>query len=204
MHLIIGIFVNNPGSADSDFARQVSAIQSYISVNGAGNIDALLIGNEPFAGQHASVDQIASYLSQAKATFPNLKISCPLTHSELLQYGGQICGLLDIVAAQIHPFFSSSYVSPGDSGSYVESEMGLMSGICGNKPVFVSECGYPSGGGTWLSQIAGVIEQESAIASIRGSSKANHITIFSSSSDDWKMAPGVQMYETRFNCLDLF
>lgn len=204
MQIIIGIFVNSPSSADSDFAKQLQAIKDYISVNGAGNIDALLVGNEPFSGQHATVDQIASYLSQAKAAFPNLKVSCPMTHGELIQYGGQLCGLLDVVAAQIHPFFSSSYVSPAASGAYVESEMSLMSAICGNKPVFVSECGYPSGGGTWLSQIAGIFEQESAISSIRGSAKANHITIFSSSSDDWKMGPGVQMYETKFNCLNLF
>lgn len=204
MRLIVGTFPISPGSADSDFATQLSAIQSYVSANGASAIDAILVANEPFDGGHATVGQVASYLSQAKSAFPNIKVSAALTHNELIQYGSQLCDSMDVVAAQIHPFFSSSYCSPGQSGSYIASEMDLMSGLCGGKPVFVSESGYPSGGGTFLSQIAGATEQSTAIASIRGSARAGHITIFSSSDDTWKAAPGVQAYETMFNCLNLF
>lgn len=204
MHLILGIFVNSPGTADSDFATQFAAIKSFISSNGESNVDAILAGNEPFSSDHATVDQIASYLQQIKAAFPSIHVSCPLTHPELSQYGGQLCDLMDIVAAQIHPFFSTSYVAPTDAGSYVESEMNLMSQICGGKPIFVSESGYPSGGGSYLSQLAGEVEQQIAIGSLRSSAKASSITVFSSSPDGWKLAPGVQEYEAMFDCLGLF
>src|SRR5579859_7103420 len=98
-----------------------------------------------------------------------------------------LCQSLEsVVHANIHPFFNPG-TSSANAGSFVVSQRGILADLCG-KSVIVSECGWPSGGGSNGAAIASFFDQQTAIASIKSATGNTGITWFSFSDDHWKPA----------------
>ena len=131
MKVIAGIFPKTPSTADQDFADQLQDLQTFSSSASFSAIDSLLVANEPTAGGHATMSQVASYLQQAKAAFPSLQVSVALTPLEAIQYCGSLAPHMDMLAAQIHPFFASVFHMPSASGDYVATELAVMQAALG-------------------------------------------------------------------------
>ena len=98
-----------------------------------------------------------------------------------------LCQSLEsVVHANIHPYFNPG-TSSANAGSFVVSQRGILANLCG-KSVIVSECGWPSNGGSDGAAIASFVDQQTAIASIKAATGGTGITWFSFSDDHWKPA----------------
>ena len=206
MRIIIGIFFNSAGSAASDFEDQMGDILNYFGKAGWSNIDLLTVGNEAISSGTADASTLSGFLETArgKMSSSGVPISTTLIVSSW-QNSPSLCNNVDMLAVNIHPFFSDSTVDPSDSGSYVEEQMSLTAAACGNsKTVVVTESGWPSNGGTYKGQTAGSSQQQQAITSLRGSSKSSHIMYFANGNDMWKSGPNVEEYELYFGCIGQF
>lgn len=206
MRMIIGVFFNSAGSAGSDFGDQMDEITSYFGSAGWSNVDLLVVGNEVLSSGTLDASTLAGYLQTARGKISGSGV--PITTTLIVsswQQNPSLCAEVDMMGANIHPFFSDATVDPSDSGSYVEEQMSLTAAACGNsKPVVVTESGWPSQGGSYKGQTAGASQQQQAISSLRGSSSSRHIMYFANDDDLWKAAPGVEEYEMHFGCISQF
>ena len=204
--MIVGVFFKDAGSCESAMASQLKVITSYFSGNYAG-IDLITIGNECISAGTCKANQLAGLVSSAKETLKSAGYSGPVSTALIVSDWNEnkaaLCPVVDVVAAQIHPFFSDQTVQPSSAGSYFESQYKQVQGACGSgKPVLCTETGWPSGGGSYKGQTAGTEQQAAAIKSLQGNKYVGKTVFFANANDEWK--GGQEEYEKYFGCLDHF
>ena len=210
MSMILGVFFNSAGSAQSDLDNQMGNITSYFqSQGGYGGIDLVTIGNEAISSGTANAGQLSGFLSSARASLAGSGYQGPVSTALIVgdwQQNPSLCTDVDVMASNIHPFFSDNTVQPSGTGEYVDSQIQLVKKACGgsNKPVVVTEAGWPTQGPANNGMVPSQSNQQAAIGSMRQSKNAKGIMFFSNEDDLWKAGPGVQPYELHFGCLGVF
>lgn len=210
MSMIIGVFFNSAGSAQSDFVDQMGSITSYFeSQGGYSGIDLVIIGNECISSGICSAGQLSSFLAQARSSLAGSGYQGPVSTSLILKDwldNPSLCPDVDVLASNIHPFFSDNTVSPNGSGDYVDSQIQLVQKACGNdgKAVVVTESGWPTQGPANNGMTPSESNQQAAIGSLRASNNAKAIMFFANDNDLWKAGPAVKEYELYFGCLGQF
>ena len=209
MKMILGVFFNRGAKADpeADFAEQIKDITSHFSGN-YENIEVVTIGNECIReGGPCTGDSLSNFIKSARSILRNDgysgMISSALTVAEW-QDNPQLCSAVDVVAGQIHAFFSNQPVSPSDAGDYVSSQMEILERLCPNKQVLCTESGWPTQGPDYNHQQASPSNQQEAIKSIKNSNVVDKIAFFANLDDLWKAGADVPTYELHFGCLDNF
>ena len=210
MSMILGVYFNSASSAQQDLDDQLKDINSYFqSQGGYGGVDLITIGNEAISSGFASADQLSDHLAQARSSLSGSGYQGPISTALIVgdwQQNPSLCSDVDVLASNIHPFFSDNTVQPSDSGPYLDSQVELLQKACGgsNKPVVVTEAGWPTQGSANNGMVPSPSNQQAAIKSMRGSQSAKGIMFFSNSDDLWKAGSGVQTYELHFGCLAQF
>ena len=209
MSMIIGVFFNSAGSAQSNFDDQIGDITSYFkSQGGYSGIDLVTIGNEAISSGTANAGQLSGFLAAARSSLAGSGYQGPISTSLIVadwQQNPSLCSDVDVLASNIHPFFSDNIVQPSDSGDYVDSQIQLAQKACGgDKAVVVTEAGWPTQGPSNNGMEPSQSNQQAAISSLRGSSSAKAIMFFSNENDLWKAGAGVEEYELYFGCLGQF
>ena len=204
--IILGVFFKDAGACESSMAGQLKVITSYFSGKYDG-VELITIGNECISTGTCKANQLAGLVSSAKETLKAAgyagPVSTALIVSDWLDNKGALCPVVDVVAAQVHPFFSDQPVAPASAGSYFESQYEQAQGACGSgKPVLCTETGWPSSGGSYKGQTAGSDQQAAAIKSLKGNKYVGKTVFFANSNDLWKT--GQEEYEKYFGCADQF
>ncbi|GKT41886.1 putative beta-glucosidase C [Colletotrichum spaethianum] len=207
LQMIIGIFVKescDPNSAD--IKSQVEAITSWKKWN---MVELVVIGNECIFQGRCAASSLKQLIVSTKATISAAGYTGPFTTAETVGVWQQtdvmseICDVIDVVGGQIHPYFNAD-TAASDAGTFVKGQIELLesSSICGNKPAYNLECGWPSGGSCNGKACPGVSEQAVAIASIK--ELAGGKTVFFSFHNDLWKAPGTCECEQSWGCGQLF
>lgn len=162
----------------------------YISQSGTGDaqaqIDALLgwaqwdltkfivIGNEAIHNNWVSASDLASFISDSRSKFQAANYWGPIGTTDTVDViqnnAGILCGVCDVVSANIHPFFNPA-ISASSAGDFVSRQLNQLQQFCSGKDAYNLEVGWPTAGNTNGAAVPGFNEQQEAISSIRAAAE---------------------------------
>lgn len=203
LKIIVGVFVDNTGLSNA--WTQVDQITTWGNAGNWANVAMIVVGNECVFNGYASATDLAAFITKAKGAWSGAGYNGPVTTTEpvniIQQYAGDLCSVIDVVAANIQPFFTSS-VSSSWAGSFVQGQIALIEAACPGKTGYNLESGWPSAGSPNGAASPSPSDQKAAIDDIL--SKAGDVTcIFSFQDDAWKDA-GSFGVEQHFGCGSVF
>ncbi|KAJ5762914.1 hypothetical protein N7533_001595 [Penicillium manginii] len=200
LNMILGVFIESSGTSGAE--EQVTAITKWAQW---GMVELIVVGNEAVSSGYVSAAELASFITSCKSAFKAAGYTGKVTTTEPIdvweQYGkSTLCSPVDIVGANIHPFFNSA-TTAAKAGEFALSEFNILEKLCG-KDVLNLETGWPNGGSANGEAVPGTAEQKTAIKAIAKSIGSKSI-FFSYANDDWK-APGSFGVEQHWGCADVF
>ncbi|KAI9789473.1 MAG: hypothetical protein M1816_006015 [Peltula sp. TS41687] len=207
LKLVAGVFIDGSGIC-SNTEKQVSDIISWAKqANHWSTIELLAIGNEALANNFVSAKDLASFMAKSKTRLRAAGYAGPVTTAEpspaiLAQHASTLCPVLDVVGANIHPFFNSDTCAE-EAGDFVANQLNDLGHVCpGGKPALCLETGWPSSGKTNGQAVPGKEQQKRAIQSIMRK-VGGRSAVFSYGDDGWKN-PGPLGVENWWGCGHLF
>jgi len=203
LKIILGIFIDASGIDGA--AEQVSAILKWKQW---GLVDLVVVGNEALHSNppRCSADQLAAFITATKYSLKALGYTGPVTTAEPLNVwqanSGALCGAVDVVGLNIHPFFNADVEASG-AGEFAKGQLEIAEGLCSGKDAYNLETGWPSQADRCNGKAcAGKAEQAAAIKSIMGAIGGKSV-MFSFGDDEWK-APGDFGCEQHWGSIDLY
>lgn len=182
--VFLGVFDMN--SIENSIKTINNAVQTYSQ--GWDIVDTISIGNELVNNGQASVDKIASYLTTARQALTSYgyggKVVSVDTFIAVINNPG-LCKLSDYHAVNAHAFFDGNIEAAG-SGDWLVQQVERVKNACGDdKPVFISETGWPSKGESNGKAVPSQENQRAAINSIE-EKIGNNCILFTAFNDYWK------------------
>lgn len=200
LKMIIGVFISETGIGGA--GKQVTDITSWAQWE---LVTLIVVGNESVQSGRTDAGALAGFILSAKATFKSAGYNGMVTTTETVNVwqvsGSTLCSAIDVLGANIHCFFNPD-VTADKCGSFVRSQMELLSKICPGKQVFNLETGWPKQGNPNNLAIPGVSQQKEAIESLVKEVGPESI-FFSFVDDAWK-DPGQFGVEQHWGCIDVF
>lgn len=208
LKLVAGVFIDGNGIC-SNTEKQVSEIISWAQQgNHWSSIELLVIGNEALTNNFVSAPELASFMAKSKTRLRAAGYAAAITTAEpsaaiLAQHASTLCPVLDVVGANIHPFFNSGTCAE-DAGDFVANQLNDLARVCpgGGKPTLCLETGWPSSGKPNGRAVPGKEQQRRAIESIMRKA-GGRSAVFSYGDDGWKN-PGPLGVERWWGCGHLF
>ncbi|TKA21915.1 hypothetical protein B0A50_08563 [Salinomyces thailandicus] len=205
LKMILGIYIDDTGIG-SNTDEQVTELIDW----GTGQwdlVEMVVFGNEAIFNGYASASDLATGISDVKTRFQAAGYSGPVTTTETLntiqENANTICAVVDVIAANIHPFFNTA-ITASKAGDFVTSQLDDLAACCDNeKEAYNLETGWPSSGLANGLAIPGLSNQKTAIDSIMQSAGGGKSVMFSFENDEWK-SPGSLDVEQFWGCADLF
>ncbi|KAJ5463356.1 hypothetical protein N7475_008300 [Penicillium sp. IBT 31633x] len=199
--MILGVFID--GSGVSGAQDQVDAICKWAEWS---MVELIVVGNEAIQSGAIDAPGLASFIKSASETFKKSGFSGSITTTEPTDvwknYGAStLCSAVDVVGANIHPFFNADTTAE-KAGAFAKQEFELLDEICKGKDVINLETGWPNAGDANGAAIPGKSEQAVAIKAIADAVGSKSI-FFSYSDDTWKN-PGEFNVEQHWGCSEVF
>lgn len=199
LKMIIGVFISSTGISGAQ--EQVTAITKWAQWD---LVTLIVVGNEAIQNGYTDASSLAGFISSCKSSFSAAGYSGQITTTEPInvwqQSGSALCGAVDILGANLHPFFNAD-VSPEKAGSFVRAQIKDLEAVC-NKDVINLETGWPSQGSPNGKAIPGTAQQAAAIRALVEEVGSQSV-FFSYSNDLWKDAGDFDV-ERYWGCIDQF
>jgi len=201
LSIIMGVYID--GSGISAAQEQVTEIAKWAEWD---MVKLIVVGNEAIQSGYVDAASLASFIKSASSSFKAAGYTGVITTTEPInvwqQYGSAtLCSAVDIVGANIHPFFNAD-VTAEKAGEFTKGEFEELEKICGGKDVINLETGWPNAGNANGAAIPGTAQQATAIKSIAKAVGSKSI-FFSYSDDTWKN-PGEFNVEQHWGCSSVF
>ncbi|MCJ1366607.1 hypothetical protein MMC16_005736 [Acarospora aff. strigata] len=202
LKLVLGIYIAKTGISVAQ--AQISAITNWANGNWA-MVEMIVVGNEAVFNHYVTMPELAGFISQAKSTFRAAGYTGPVTTTEpmgtLQENASALCGVIDVVAANIHPFFNDG-VSAAKAGKFVATQLEDLEKVCPGLKTYNLETGWPHSGDANGKAVPGTEQQQLAIKAIMESAGGKSV-FFSFVDDMWKQ-PGEHGVEQSWGCAHLF
>jgi exo-beta-1,3-glucanase (GH17 family) len=203
LKMIIGVFIESSGIQGAQ--DQVTDIAEWGKSGMWEIVILIVIGNEAIFNKFCTPDELAGFISSAKSTWQQSGYNGPCTTTEplstLQEVAGSLCGVIDVVAANIQAFFTSTVVAE-EAGTFVSQQLELVGQCCPGLDAYNLESGWPSAGQPNGQACPGKDQQQKALHDILD--KAGSRTCFFSFANDlWKDAGDFNVEQT-FGCIDQF
>ncbi|KAI9700509.1 MAG: hypothetical protein M1820_006808 [Bogoriella megaspora] len=209
LNLIPGIYIEESGIEGA--RPQLDELVKWSQKNngrGWKGVEFVVVGNEAVFQGFCSANELAAFIGEVKEALkaPDCGYTGDVTTTETLETlqanAETICPVVDIVSANIHPFFNSDIDASG-AGDFVASSLEQLKDVCpGGKEYYNIETGWPSSGDKNGNAKPGKDEQKTAVQSI--SEKAGERSVlFSFENDSWKH-PGQFGVEQFWGCSGWF
>lgn len=204
LKMILGIYVDEAGIG-SNTEEQIADLIEW----GSGRwemVEMVVAGNEAVFNGYITADELAGFVQDTKMRFRAAGYAGPVTTTEPLgtiqENADSICGAVDVIAANIHPFFNAD-VSAENAGEFVASQLSGLAKCCNNeKEAYNLETGWPTQGSPNGDAVPGYAEQKTAMEAILADAGAKSV-LFSYTDDMWK-SPGELGVEQHWGCSELF
>ncbi|KAL4893269.1 glycoside hydrolase superfamily [Aspergillus ambiguus] len=198
--MILGVFIDSTGISGAQ--SQVTDIANWAQWD---LVSLIVVGNEAIQNGYCTASELAGFLTSAKQTWKAAGYTGQVTTTEPINVwqssGDALCSSIDILGANIHPFFNSEVIAT-EAGKFVQGQVDILKKICPGKDVVNLETGWPSNGSPNGLAIPGTLEQASAIHSLVNDVGALSV-FFSFADDKWK-DPGAFGVEQWWGCIDQF
>ncbi|KAJ6445655.1 glycoside hydrolase family 17 [Purpureocillium lavendulum] len=186
LNMLVGVFVKGSCTAETpDIKEQIDALAAWDKWH---LVKLVVVGNEAVMNGFCSPAALRALITTVKSKCSAYK--GPVTISETLNIwertdvSSALCDAVDIVGANIHPYFNAA-VTPDKAGDFVSNQLSLLGKICKGKDAINLESGWPSRGTCNGEACPGKSEQAKAITSIRKAC-GNKTVFFSYEDDEWK------------------
>ena len=202
LKLILGIHID-----DTILMLAQPQIQEIITwANGKWDlVEMIVIGNEAIFNAFTTPRLLAKFITSSRLLLREAGYIGPITTTEPLDIfahnAATLCPVIDVVAANIHPFFHSD-ISPEVAGDYVISELERLEEICPGMQAVNLETGWPKVGMPNGVAVPGVLEQWVAVAGIQRT--AGGRSVFLGYGDDGWKEEGEFGVETSWGCEHIF
>jgi exo-beta-1,3-glucanase (GH17 family) len=166
MKVWLGVYLDSNTTTND---RQIAQMWDILDKYKADPFKGVIVGNEVLFRKDLTLDVLASKLSDIKsnltAKYPNL----PLATADLGDnWTPQLAEDVDIVMANIHPFFAGVTADAAASWTYdfwQDHDVSVTKGMTGKTHV-ISEVGWPSGGGNKCMPNACTSDTQGSVAGI--------------------------------------
>ncbi|ODV97246.1 hypothetical protein PACTADRAFT_74789 [Pachysolen tannophilus NRRL Y-2460] len=152
MTLSMGVWI---GADENLNSAQLSVMEDVLRSYPRRLFDSVMIGNEVLFRQEKSSNDLVNYITKTKEILNRIGYTdLPVGTSEI---GSKIDSMVlqssDIIGANVHPFFGGDDVKVATKWTldFLHNQIAAKSG---NKNIFVSEVGWPSGGGKYINSVA--------------------------------------------------
>ncbi|OJJ71705.1 hypothetical protein ASPBRDRAFT_124942 [Aspergillus brasiliensis CBS 101740] len=201
LKLILGVYISSTGTSGAQ--DQVTAITEWGEWS---MVSLIVVGNEAISSGYATASELASFITSCKSSFEAAGYTGQITTTEPIdiwqEYGSSnLCSVVDILGANIHPFFNSE-TTADEAGTFAASEVALLKKICSGLDVINLETGWPSKGNANGAAVPGTTQQAAAIKGIRES--VGELSVFFSYANDLWKDPGEYDVEQYWGCIDQF
>ena len=210
LHLIAGIYIDESGVAGA--RPQVQELVSWSQDNGGrgwAGVEMVVVGNEAVFQGFCTTDELAGFVGEVRDALraEGVGYEGPVTTTETLETlqenSGTLCPVVDVVGANIHPFFNSDCDADG-AGTFVKSGLVQLKDVCpGGKEYYNFETGWPSRGSSDNgAAVPGAEDQKTAVQGIVQEAGERSV-MFSFENDVWK-EPGEFGVEQFWGCSEWF
>ncbi|OJJ31210.1 hypothetical protein ASPWEDRAFT_31875 [Aspergillus wentii DTO 134E9] len=200
LKMIIGVFISSTGVSGAQ--DQVTSIAKWAQWD---LVSLVVVGNEAIQSGYADASSLAGLISSAKSTFKSSGYTGEVTTTEPInvweQYSSTLCNAVDIVGANLHPFFNAD-TTADQAGTFVKSQFELLKKTCPGKDILNLETGWPSEGSANGKAVPGKEQQAAAIKSL-AQEVGDKSVFFSYANDLWKDA-GEFDVERYWGCIESF
>ena len=204
LKLVLGIYISSSGISGA--TAQVTEITSWASGD-YSIVEMLVVGNEAIFNGYCDASSLASFISSTKSTLQAAGFTGPVTTTEpintLSSAASALCPVIDVLAANIHPFFNPDIDASG-AGSFVATSLSQLAALCPGetKEAYNLETGWPHSGEANGAAVPGESQQAIAIKGIQ--EMAGGKSAFFSFVDDLWKAEGEFNVEQSWGCSQLF
>ncbi|SCU80335.1 LAME_0B02652g1_1 [Lachancea meyersii CBS 8951] len=176
-------------------SESVSAISAAFG-DDFSTVYAVSVGNELVNAGEATVADIQNAVTSARSQLGAIGYTGPVVNVDTLVAvvaNPELCAVSDFLAVNSHPYWDGN-VDPSNCGSWLQQQIANLQSKCGSeKPILVTETGWPSqgdsNGNCWPSQT----NMETCVKSITGA-LGSQVLLFTTYNDYWKN-PGPQNVE---------
>jgi exo-beta-1,3-glucanase (GH17 family) len=120
------------------------------------------VGNEVLFAESLTQQELFDVIDEVKANVTKLGYDIPVGTSDLgSNWNVQMASQVDILMANVHPFFAGVTVDDAANWTYTffqKNDVILTKGLTNKPRVMISEVGWPSGGGKNNGSVAGISE----------------------------------------------
>ncbi|RDW26479.1 glycoside hydrolase superfamily [Yarrowia lipolytica] len=160
MKVTLGVWINgNPVVCAAQIAEAITAAEQFPHL-----IESIMVGNEVFFRGELAPAELVGYMHEVRTELQLRNLTIPVGTSELgSQWSPYMASNVDILGANIHPFFGGLEVSEATTWtlnfleSFVVNEITEAEKI---PQIVISEIGWPSGGGQHGAAKSGVAQQQ--------------------------------------------
>ncbi|KAI9843272.1 MAG: hypothetical protein M1837_006487 [Sclerophora amabilis] len=158
------------GSNDTTNKRQLDQMYKLLDEYEAEPFAGIIVGNEVLYREDLTPEELAKILAETKKKLTSKKIDLPVATSDLGDnWTPELASEVDIVMANVHPFFAGTPVSDaaGWTWSFWQNKDVPLAEAAPNKPKsVVSEVGWPSEGGNNCSPNECKNKKEGSVATV--------------------------------------
>ena len=127
----------------TDAAINEREIEGVIAVARAGHADIVAVGNEVMLREDMSEDKLLSFIERVKQALPGVRVGYVDAYY-LFEKHPRITAACDVLLTNCYPFWEGC---PLDQAiAYMQSMMQRVRAVAGDKPVIISETGWPDKG----------------------------------------------------------
>lgn len=202
LKIILGVWISNTGISGAQ--GQISDIISWGQFD---LVELIVVGNEAVFNGYCTASELAGFVSSSASSFKSAGYTGLVTLTEPLSVwqesgaASAFLGAVDVCGANLYAFFNAD-VTADKAGSFIQSEIDLMNGICGDKAVYVLESGWPHSGNCNGAACPSPENQATALKGIQNTVGAQ-VVFLSFEDEPWK-APGQFDVEQYWGCADVF
>jgi glycoside/pentoside/hexuronide:cation symporter, GPH family len=128
----------------ADRARNEREIESLIALAQLGLVNVAVVGNEVLLRGDLSEAELLAYLARVKAAVPeDVPVGCVDAYFHFLERPA-LSAACDVLLPNCYPFWEGAHIDM--AAQYLRRMHGLVKAAGGDKPVIVTETGWPSSG----------------------------------------------------------
>ena len=177
---MVGAWISN------DKAQNEKEISKLISLAKQGYVDTAVVGNEALMRGDLSAQEVIGYLEEVKKAIPGIPVGYVDAYYKFLEHP-EVIEACDVVLVNCYPFWEGCHID--EASRYLAQMHAVTKQIAANKPVIISETGWPNQGDKMEGAVPSDENAMKYFISASNLSQKSNIPLFyfSSFDESWKV-----------------
>jgi len=171
-----------------DRERNEREIEALIQLAKDGQVNIAVVGNEVLLRNELTEQELLAYVARVKATVPDdVPVGCVDAYFHFLERPA-LTAACDVLLANCYPFWEGASIDVATQ--YLRRMHGLVKAVGGDKPVIITETGWPGKGQPVAGAVPSADNARRYFIEVQqwGRSEGIKLFYFSSFDEPWKLA----------------